>query len=127
MKKSRPIIGVVLVFSLGILCGSLATHLLYNYRSESILSSRAQAREEAIVSRLDSKLDLNNRQEEQVRAIVHETQEEIQSVRSQIRPQTEAVIEKAQVKIRAILTSEQVKKYDQMIAAHKEKLRKRGL
>ena len=127
MKKCRPIIGVVLVFFLGILCGSLATYLLYNFRFESILSSRAQAREEAIVSRLDSKLDLNDRQEEQVRAIVHETQEEIQSVRSQIRPQTEAVIEKAQVKIRAILTSEQVKKYDQMIAAHKEKLRKRGL
>jgi hypothetical protein len=126
MKKCRPIIGVVLVFFLGILCGSLATHLLYNCRFESILNSRAQAREEAIVSRLDSKLDLNDRQEEQVRAIVHETQEEIQSVRSQIRPQTEAVIEKAQVKIRAILTSEQVKKYDQMIAAHREKLLKRG-
>jgi hypothetical protein len=127
LKKSRPIIGVVLVFPLGILCGFLATHLLYNYWSESILSSRAQTRKEAIVSRLDSKLDLNDRQEERVRAIVHETQEEIQSVRSQIRPQTEAVIEEAQVKIRAILTSEQVKKYEQMIAAHREKLRKRGL
>lgn len=127
MKKCRPIIGVVLVFFLGILCGFLATHLLCNCRFESILSSGAQAREEAIVSRLDSKLDLNDRQVEQVRAIVHETQEEIQSVRSQIRPQTEAVIEKAQVKIRAILTSEQVNKYEQMIAAHKEKFRKRGL
>lgn len=127
MKKSRPIIGVVLVFFLGILCGSLATHLLYNYRFESILSSRSHAREEVIVSRLDSKLALDDRQEEQVRATVHETHEEINAARSQIRSQTEAIIEKAQVKIRSILTPEQVTKFDQMIAAHKEKLRKRGL
>jgi len=126
MKKSRPIIGVLLVFFLGILCGSLATHLLYSYRFESIFSSSAQAREEAIVSRLDTKLDLDDRQEEQVRAIVHETQEEIKSVRSQIHPQTEAIIEKAQVKIRAILKPEQVNRFEQMIAAHKEKLRKKG-
>ncbi len=127
MKKSRPIIGVVLVFFLGILCGSLATHLLYNTRLESVLSGRAQAREDSIVNRLDHKLDLDDRQEEQVRAIVHQTQEEIKAARSQIRPQIEALIVKAQVKIRAILTPEQVEKYEQMIAAHKEKLRKRGL
>ena len=127
MKKSRPIIGVVLVFFLGILCGSLGTHLLYNYRLESVFGDRTQAREDSIVNRLDHKLDLDDRQEEQVRAIVHETQGEIKAVRSQIRPQTEAIIEKAQVKIRAILTPGQVKKYEQIIAAHKKKLRERGL
>jgi hypothetical protein len=126
MKKIRPIIVIVLVFFLGILCGSMAIHLLYNYRFESILSGRAQAREEFIVSRLDRKLDMDDRQEEQVRAIVHETQGEIKAARNQIRPQTEAIIERAQVKIRAILTPEQVIKYEQIIAAHKEKLRKRG-
>jgi hypothetical protein len=127
MKKSRPIVtGVVIVFFLGILCGVLVTHLLYNYRFESILNSKVQAREEVIVSRLDHKLDLDDRQEEQVRAIVHETQENIKGARSQIRPQIEAVTEKAQVKIRAILSPQQVIKYEQMIAAHKEKLRERG-
>jgi hypothetical protein len=79
------------------------------------------------VNRLDHKLDLDDRQEEQVRAIVHQAQEEIKAARNLIRPQTEAIIEKAQVKIRAILTPEQVAKYKQVIAAHKEKLRKRGL
>ena len=127
MKKSRPIIGVVLVFFLGILCGSLSTHLLCNNRLETVLSDRAQTREDSIVNRLDHKLNLDDRQEQQVRAIVHQTQEEIKAARSQIRPQTEASIENAQVKIRAILQPEQVAKYEQIIAAHKEKLRKRGL
>ena len=44
MKSSRAIFGVVLVFVLGILCGILATHLMYKYRIESILSGRAQTR-----------------------------------------------------------------------------------
>jgi len=127
MKNGRAIFGVVLVFVLGILSGVFATHLLYDYRIESIITGRAQTREEHIVNRLDRKLDLNETQEKAVRAIVHETQEEIKALRSQIRPQTEAIIEKTQEKIRAILTPEQGKKYDQIIAARKEKLRKRGL
>jgi signal recognition particle subunit SEC65 len=127
MKRSRPIIGVVLVFILGILCGSLATHLLYKCRFESILSNSALSREEGIVRRLHRKLALDDRQEKQVRAIVHDAQQEIKTARSRIRPQTEAIIEKAQAKIRAILTPEQDNKFEQMIAAHKEKLRERGL
>jgi uncharacterized protein VirK/YbjX len=79
------------------------------------------------VSRLDHKLNLDARQEKQVRAIVHETQKNLKTARSQIRPQIEAAIEKAQFRIRAILTPQQVIKYEQMITAHKEKLRKRGL
>jgi hypothetical protein len=124
MKKGRVIFGVVLVFALGVLCGVLATRLLCGYRSESILSSGPQHREEAIVKRLDRRLDLDDRQEEQVRAIVHETVEQIRAVRSTTRPQTEAIIAASQAKISALLTAEQRKKYDRMIAERKERLHK---
>ena len=127
MKSSRPIIGVVIVFVLGILCGALGTHLLYKYRIESIISGKGQSREENIVSRLDRKLQLDDRQEEQVRAIVHEAETEIKTLRKQLRPQTEAIIENAQGKIRRLLSPEQLAKYEQMIAERKEKLRKKGL
>lgn len=124
MTKGRVIFGVVLVFVLGILCGALATHLLCRYRVESIMSGRPQHREEAIVSRLDRKLDLDDRQEAQVRAIVHETVEEIRALRSQLRPQTEAVIARSQAKISTILTAEQRKKYEELIAERRERLRR---
>jgi hypothetical protein len=127
MKKSRPIFGVVLVFFLGILCGSLATHLLYKYRMESIISGKGETREEVLVTRLSRELKLDDRQEEQVRSIIHETHEAIKGLRSQIRPQTEADIEKAQARINAILTPEQRVKYVQMIAKRKEKMRKKEL
>lgn len=125
--KSRAILGVVLVFVLGIVCGILATHLMYNYRIDSILSGREQTKEEVIVNRLDRKLDLDDRQEEQIRTIIHETHEQIKTLRNQLRPRTEALIEKAQAKISIILTPEQRKKYEQMIAERKERMRKKGL
>ncbi len=125
VKSRKAVLGVVLVFVLGVLCGVLATHLLYNYRIETIISGREQGREELIVRRLDRKLDLDDRQEEQVRAIVHETHGVVQALRDQVRPQTEAAIEKAQARIMTILTLEQQKKYERMIAERKERIRKK--
>jgi hypothetical protein len=127
MKNRRAISGVVLVFILGILCGILATHLVYTYRIESIISGRGQDREEIIVSRLIRKLGLDSRQEVQVREIVHATHEDIREMRSRLRPRTEAIIEKAQTSIRAILSPEQQAKYEQMITARKAKMRGKGL
>jgi len=125
MKKRWPIFGIVLVFLLGILCGSLATHLLYNCRMGSIISGRGETREEVLVNRLERKLKLDDRQVVQVRSIVHETHEGIMALRRQLRPQTEAAIEKAQARINTILTPEQKEKFAQMIAKHKEKMQKR--
>ena|ERR1039457_4136600 len=127
MKSSRVIIGVVLVFVFGILCGGLATHLVYKHRFESILSGRGQAREDSIVSRLDRKLGLDKQQEQQVRTIIHETQKEIKTLRNQFRPQSEVIIENAQAKISTILTPEQRRKFEQIIADRKERMRKKGL
>jgi hypothetical protein len=126
MKRCKPIIGVVLVFILGILCGALSLNLYYGCRYESISSGNPHSREEGIIRRLNRKLDLDERQKGQVRAIVHEAQEEIRKTRSRIRPETEAIIENAQIRIRAILSAEQGNKFEQMIAERKQKLRERG-
>jgi len=121
MKNVRPIYCILVVFILGTLCGTLGTHLFYKCRMDSIIGERGQQREERLVNRLDRKLDLDAGQKEQVRAIVHETQEEVRQVRRQFRPQMEATLEKAQTKIGALLTPEQRKKYEQMIAERKAK------
>ena len=127
MKVNRTIWGIVLVFVLGILSGSLVVHLLYKYRIESIISGRAESREDALVRRLDRKLELSDLQEEQLREIIHESFMEIKAVRSQFRPQVEAIIEKSQRRISELLTPEQRKKYEQIIAERKKKLRGKGL
>src|SRR6185369_2770957 len=126
MKSGKAIFGVILVFVLGILCGILATHLMYKYRFESILSGRAQNREEFIVKKLHRRLNLDSRQEEQVRTIIHGTHEEMKALRNSFRPQTEAIIERSQSKIREILTPDQRKKYEQLIAERRERDKERG-
>ena len=126
MKSKKAIFGVILVFILGILCGILATHLVYKCRFESILSGRAKSREELIVKKLNRKLNLDSRQEEQIRAIIHGTHEEMKVLRNTFRPQTEAIIERSQAKISMILTPDQRKKYEQLIAERKERSRERG-
>lgn len=125
MKNIRPIYCILVVFVLGTLCGVLGTHLFYKCRMDSIIGARRANREEMLVEMFDRKLDLDARQKEQVRAIVHETQEEVRQVRRQFRPQMEAAIGKGQVKISALLTPEQRKKYEQMIAERKEKSHRR--
>ena len=126
MKQKRPIFGVVMVFLLGILCGSLATHLLYSCRYDSLMRGRGEAHEEMVVNRLERKLDLDERQLPQVRAIVHETHEGITALRRQTRPQMEALFESARTRISALLTPEQREKFERMVAERKEKMRERG-
>lgn len=126
MKKLRPVYCILVIFFLGVLCGALGTHLYYSCRMDSIICARGQSREERLVNRLDRSLDLDARQREQVRAIVHETQEEVRKVRRQFRPQMEEIIGKAQVKINALLSPEQQKKYEKIIAERKERSHRRG-
>jgi hypothetical protein len=126
MKTLRPVYCIVVVFTLGILCGSLGTHLFYKFRMETIVNPRGPDREDRIVNRLDRKLGLDAGQKVQVRAIVHETQEGIREVRSRFRPQMMAIIENAETKIGAVLTPEQRKIYNQMIVERKEKFKRRG-
>jgi Spy/CpxP family protein refolding chaperone len=92
---------------------------------DSIMGARGANREERLLERLDRKLDLDARQKEQVRAILRETMAEVRQVRRQFRPQMEAAIGKGQVKISTLLTPEQRKKYEQMIAERKERSHRR--
>jgi hypothetical protein len=125
MKKLRPVYCIVVIFVMGVLCGILGTHFYYNCRMDSIICAKGQSREERLVKRLDRSLGLDARQREQVRGIVLETKEEIRKVRRQFRPQMQEIIGKAQVKINAILTPEQQKKYEKIISERKERERKR--
>jgi len=119
MKNIKAIAGILLIFALGAASGAIVTHMIARARLEAFISGGQQAREEVIVKRLAAKLDLNSRQLEQVRAIVHETHTGIQLVRKQIRPQVEVLLEQGQKRISALLSPDQQKKFDKMIAERK--------
>ncbi len=127
MNKKWPVIGVITVFILGILCGGLAMRIFYSYRFDSIIKGKADVREEMLVNRLESKLKLDSQQMVQVRAIVRETREGIAALHRQLRPQVEALIDKAHTRITTILSPEQRETFEKIVAERKEKMQDRGM
>jgi hypothetical protein len=119
MKNFKAIAGILLVFLLGAAGGALVTHMIYKPRFEQLLSGGHRVREDVIVERLTKKLDLDGRQQEQVRAIMCETHDGIRQLRSQIHPQIEALLTAGQDRIKAVLRPDQREKFDKIIAERK--------
>ena len=121
MKKWRAIVSIIIVFVLGAFAGALVAHKIYQHRVDGIMKGEPRTMKEFIVRRLDRKLHLDPNQLEQLRAIVEETHAEMRKVRKQYRPQIEEILARSQEKIRALLRSDQLEKYDKIIAEHKKK------
>lgn len=119
MKNPKAIFGILLIFILGAVSGALVTHTISHSRFESFVKGGHGAHEEKFVQRLTSKLDLDSRQQEQVRAIVKETHSEITLVRKESRPRIESLLEKGQVRINTVLRPDQQEKFRTIIAERK--------
>ena len=105
---------LLVVFVLGSVTGAALTGL---YRSRG--GGGAEAREKAMHERFEkmrSELDLTDQQTTSVRTILDETRNEYRALRTELRPRFEEPRTKARTRIRALLTPEQQKKFDAMVA-----------
>ena len=126
MTKFKTILGVVLIFILGGISGSLVMYLLSMTWMDSYTGRKPEVgREELIVQRLNRKLSLDDVQLEQVRAIMKEVHSDIKAVRKQFQPQLESILERGQEKIRSVLRPDQMEKYEKIISERKERRKKR--
>ena len=119
MKPVKPVLGIILVFILGVTCGSLVTFLISQSRLESFMKGGPQAREDHLVKRLTKQLDLDNQQHEQVKNIIHETHEDIRQIRQKTRPQIEATLNDSQLRISGLLRPDQQATFKKIVAEHK--------
>lgn len=119
MKPVKPVLGIILVFILGIVCGSFVTYRIPQSRIESFLKGGPQAREEHLVTRLTKELGLDNQQREQVKVIIHETHEDIRQIRQKTLPQIEAALNGSQQRISVLLRPEQQITFKKIVAEHK--------
>lgn len=119
MKNPKALLGILFVFILGAASGALVTHSIHHARFESYAKEGPAAREKQFVKRLTSKLDLDSRQQEQVRAIVHETHSGMRQVRQQYRPRIELLLEQGQVRINTVLRPDQQERFRVIIAERK--------
>jgi len=101
------------VFVLGTITGAALGGL---YRSRA---SGSETREKAMHERFENmrrELSLTDEQTTAVRAIIDETRNEYRALRAELRPRFEEPRQKARTRIRALLTSDQQKKFDAMVA-----------
>jgi periplasmic protein CpxP/Spy len=122
MKNWKAIAGVLLVFVLGVAAGTFGTLGVIRHRW---MHRGPQAMADFIVRRLSWELRLDTTQRDQLRVIVTDSQQETRTVRKQVQPQIEEILDRADAKVRAILRPDQREKFDRLVAERKEKWRHR--
>lgn len=125
---NRKAIGLVLlVFVLGIGLGGLGTYVVgarvWGARPEVHTQSGRRAR---MVGQLTQELSLTADQQQQLNAILADMQVKYAEIHKQIAPQTEQVRQEGRQRIRAILTPEQMPKYEDFLRRLDEERKKRN-
>ena len=117
MKNWKAIVGVIAIFVLGGLAGSITTIGVVRHRLVHGHGSQMMAN--LIVRRLSWELRLDREQRSQLRVIVAEGQTEMKGIRKQIQPQVEDVLTRSEAKLRVLLRPDQQEKFDKLIAERK--------
>jgi hypothetical protein len=126
MKNFKAIAGILLVFLLGAAGGAVVTYIIQKAYFEQSISGNHKVREEVVVERLTKELGLDSRQQEQVKAITHETHEGIGGLKKQIHPQIEALLAKGQERISAVLRPDQREKFNKLVAERRVDKHQKG-
>lgn len=121
MKHWKAIIGVILVFALGMIAGGLVTARVMRHRVRAALARGPEGAMDLVVRRMGAELRLDSGQRELLRVIVTDAQQQMKAVRGQAEPQIKEILGRAETKVREMLRPEQRAKFDKLIASSKAK------
>jgi hypothetical protein len=117
--KARLI--VVSVFVIGFAAGALSLNL-YQQMTSSKEKNGRRGGPEFLIQRMNDRIGLTAEQQDQIRKILDETNEKYREIRSELEPRIKdfeprfnSVREQSRDRIRALLTPEQLPKYEKMI------------
>jgi ElaB/YqjD/DUF883 family membrane-anchored ribosome-binding protein len=123
-SQSKARLIVLSVFLVGFAAGALSLNL-YQSLNPSSKNRGPRGGTEFLIKRMDEKVGLNSEQEEQIKKVLDETSEKYKELRRQMEPQLKdfeprfnAVRQESRERIRALLTQDQLPKYEQMVEEH---------
>lgn len=125
MKKTKAIIGVVVIFVMGVVCGALGDQIGHKMMLRKYESGERNYYQDIVMKDLTKKLNLDTVQREKVDKIVKEMLLGMLVVRRQYQPQYQQLIEKQRSEIRPLLRPDQLELYEKVIAHEQEKAQKR--
>jgi uncharacterized membrane protein len=118
MSKLKLVVGVILIFIVGALAGSVGTGIYLRQRMEKFTVGwhRRPPETAFLMKRLSKKLDLTDAQRVEIEKIVEEYQEKIFAVRRTFLPEIREITDQSLALIREKLNNEQQQKLDKLHA-----------
>jgi hypothetical protein len=121
MNTLKVWVGIVLVFLLGALAGSLATGIYFKHRIERFAKREPPPIKMVLMKKLSHELDLTDTQRFEIEEILDQLQATLLDLRRKHRPELENLFDHSFGLIREKLNSEQKKRFDEI----REELRRR--
>lgn len=124
--KREAAVLVFIVFLLGLLLGGVGNHVWDEHvQGRENQPPGARPPRNQVVSELTRELELTSDQQTQLGAIIDQTRAKWDVLEAPIQPERERIRQEGRQRIRAILTPDQVKKYDAFMQ-HLDEQRKKG-
>lgn len=122
MKRLRGILGILLIFGLGLTVGLFLGFAAgwIGFFHKVVKGGPAGVRE-VLYQRAKDDLKLDYAQKEELREILKETSKELDAVTASVRPAVEKVLGTAEKRIVALLTTEQKEKFEGFLKEAKRK------
>ncbi len=123
VRKLFAILGVCLVFALGIVAGAAVTIRVVRHRAESLLTkSGSDLATDRLARRLANELHSDASQREQIGAVLHSAHGEMWEVRREATPRVLDIYRRAVARIRGILRPDQTRAFDEIVARQTARL-----
>jgi uncharacterized protein YneF (UPF0154 family) len=121
MKKWKVIVGIALVFLLGVATGALVTHRAYQRGIKSFTEGGPTGVRSMMVKMMTRRLDLTPAQQVEVDTVVREAQREFQVIRQEVQPRAEEILDRATERIRKQLDVKQREKFERIVEQHRQR------
>ena len=116
-NKTKAVVLALLLFGLGAVVGALG----HRYYADVTSPKTAEEYRHKYVSDMQSKLNLNQHQVDELQVILDDTKAKVRAVREAYHPEMVKVKSEQPAKVEAILSPDQAKQYEAMVAEHEQK------
>jgi len=120
MKKWRLVGGVVLVFALGVLAGSLGTQVYHRYWTERLWKDPS-ARRTAFLEKLTKELHLSQAQQKEFLPIIEEADKKVEAARQNMRADIKKILDEGFARMKEKLNPGQQQMLEELRAKHERR------
>ena len=129
-SRSKARLIVVSVFVIGFAAGALSLNLYQRLNPSSKRDGGPRGGTEFLIKRMNDQIGLKSDQQDQIKKILDETNDKYRELRKELDPAIKpfesrfnAVREESRNRIRALLTPEQLPKYEEMVQKRDNRMR----